>query len=44
MVDKTPDQLKLAYVLWARKLVQEIIEQQAGVKMAIPTVGNYLKL
>ena len=28
IMDKTPDQLKLAYALWTRKAVQEVIEQR----------------
>ena len=44
IMDKTPDQLKLAYALWTRKAVQEIIEQQVGVVLAIRTVGKYLSL
>lgn len=41
--DKTPDQLKMPYVLWTRKAVMEQIEQEAGIKMPIRTVGEYLK-
>lgn len=43
ITDKTPDQLKLAYALWTRKSVQELIEQEAGFMMPIRTVGEYLK-
>jgi len=41
---KTPDQLKLDYVLWTRKSVQEIVKQETGVILAIRTVGKYLAL
>ncbi len=44
IMDKTPDQLKLDYALWTRKSVQEFIEQETGVKLAIRTVGKYLSL
>jgi len=43
IVDKTPDQLKLAYVLWTRKAVMQLIEQELNLKMPIRTVGEYLK-
>ena len=44
ITDKTPDQLKLSYALWTRKAVQEVIEQETGVRLAIRTVGKYLSL
>jgi transposase len=44
IMDKTPDQLKLAYALWTRKAVQEVIGQETGVQLAIRTVGKYLAL
>ena len=43
ITDKTPDQLKMPYALWTRKAVMELIEQEAGIKMPIRTVGEYLK-
>lgn len=43
IIDKTPDQLKLAYALWTRKAVQELIERDTGVQLAIRSVGEYLK-
>ncbi len=43
LVDKTPDQLKLDYVLWTRKAVMELIGQETGLKLPIRTVGEYLK-
>ena len=43
ITDKSPDQLKMAYVLWTRKAVMELIEQELGIKMPIRTVGEYLK-
>lgn len=43
LIDKVPDQLKLDYVLWTRKAVMELIEQETGLKMPIRTVGEYLK-
>ena len=42
IIDKTPDQLKLPFVLWDRQAVRDLIQQHLGVKIAIRTVGDYL--
>ena len=42
IIDKTPDQLKLPFVLWDRKAVKELIYRQYKVVVAIRTVGKYL--
>ena len=39
IVDKSPDQLKLDYVLWTRKAVMELIYKETAVEMPIRTVG-----
>lgn len=41
--DKHPEQLKLNLVLWTREAVQKLIAKRFGIKMAIRTVGDYLK-
>jgi transposase len=41
--DNAPDQLKLAYALWTRKAVMELIKQETGIAMPIRTVGQYLQ-
>ncbi|MFC4876464.1 IS630 family transposase [Microbulbifer halophilus] len=43
LIDKTPDQLKLRYALWTRQAVQQLIQQETGLKIAVRTVGQYLK-
>ena len=43
LIDKTPDQLKLRYAPWTREAVQQLIWQETGVKVAIRTIGTYLK-
>jgi transposase len=40
--DKCPDQMKLAFALWTRPAVQQLIEQLWGIEMPIRTVGEYL--
>jgi transposase len=43
MIDKTPDQLKLAFALWTRDAVKLLILHWYGIEMPIRTVGEYLK-
>lgn len=43
LVDKTPDQLKLAFALWTREAVRLLIKREYGLDMPIRTVGEYLK-
>lgn len=41
--DKCPEQLKLPFYLWTREAVQDLILRKYGVRVAIRTVGNYLR-
>lgn len=41
--EKCPDQLKLPGFLWTREAVRELIERRFGVRLALTTVGNYLR-
>ena len=43
IADKTPDQLKMPYVLWSRAAVAELIEQRFGLKLKVRTMGMYLQ-
>lgn len=43
IIDKCPDQLKMPFVLWTRKAVQELIKTELKVELGIHAVGNYLK-
>ena len=40
--DKCPEQLKMPFILWTRKAVQELIEDHFSIKLPIKSVGNYL--
>ena len=41
--DRCPDQLKLPFMLWTRDAVGMLIERKFGIKLAVRSVGNYLK-
>ena len=41
--EKLPDQLKLAYGLWTREAVQQLIEKRYGIELSKGQVGRYLK-
>lgn len=43
LIDKRPDQLKMAFALWTRAAVRQLILDEWGVDMPIRTVGEYLK-
>ncbi len=42
IMDKTPDQLKMAFALWGRQAVLQLIGQRYGVRLALQGVGLYL--
>jgi len=43
LVDKTPDQLKLAFALWTRDAVRLAIKQLYGRDLPLRTITDYLK-
>jgi transposase len=43
LVDKTPDQLKLAYALWTRDAICLFIKQHFGLVIPLRTITDYLK-
>jgi transposase len=43
IIEKTPDQLKLAFALWTRRAVCELIAAEFALRMPIRTCGEYLK-
>ena len=43
IIDTMPDQLKLPYALWTRKAVRELVLREFGLKLAINTMGDYLR-
>jgi len=43
IIDKTPDQLKLAYSLWTRQAICDYIKRVHGVSLTLRSISNYLK-
>ncbi len=43
ITDTMPDQFKLAYGLWTRKAVKELVERDYNITLAINTMGDYLR-
>jgi transposase len=41
--DHCPDQLKMPFMLWTREAVSMLIERKFGIKLAVRSVGTYLK-
>jgi transposase len=43
ITDRTPDQLKLPFVLWTREAVQQLIADRFDVHVSLSTVGRWLR-
>lgn len=43
LCDKNPQQMKLPFALWNRKAIQDVIWQMWRVRIAVRTLGDYLK-
>ena len=43
IIDKTPDQLKMSFMLWTRKAISEHVYKKFGILMSERCVTNYLK-
>ena len=43
ITDRTPDQIKLPFVLWTREAVCELIARRFGVRVSLMTVGRWLR-
>ena len=41
--DRTPDQLKLPFVLWTRQAVRDLIGERFGLSLSLWTVGRHLR-
>jgi transposase len=43
IIDKTPEQLKLSFMLWTRQAISELIMRNYGVTLTLRCISNYLK-
>ena len=43
IIDKTPEQVKLGFMLWTRQAISELIMQKYGKKLQLRCITNYLK-
>ena len=43
IIDNRPEQLKMDFFLWSRAAVDQLIEQEYGIKLHVRSVGKYLK-
>ena len=43
VIDRTPEQLKLPFVLWTQNAVADLIEKRFGVSISRSTAGRWLK-
>ena len=43
LVDKNPEQLKLAGCLWNRENIAQLIKEQYGIKLTLQAISKYLK-
>lgn len=43
VTDQTPDQLRLAFALWTRSAIAQLVRQRYSVRLPVRTVGHYLK-
>jgi transposase len=41
--ERNPDQLRLPFFLWTREAVRDLIERRFGLRLALSTVGRYLR-
>ena len=43
LINKNPQQFKLPFALWNRKAIQSAIYQMWRIKIAVRTIGDYMK-
>jgi transposase len=43
IIDKTPDQYKMRFMLWTRQAISGLVKRKCGVEMSLRCVTNYMK-
>jgi len=43
IIDQTPEQMKLGYMLWTRQAISELVMHKYGIELSLRCVTNYLK-
>jgi transposase len=43
IIDKTPDQLKLAFALWTRQAICDLIKRKYNITLTLRSISNYLE-
>jgi transposase len=43
ITEKTPNQLKMPFVLWTRVAIRDLIQEKYGVLLPLTTLGDYLR-
>jgi transposase len=43
IIDKTPDQMKLSFMLWTRQAISELIFDMYGIRLQLRCITNYLE-
>jgi transposase len=43
IIDKTPEQIKLGFMLWTRQAISELVMQKYGIELDLRCITNYLK-
>jgi len=43
IIDKSPNQIKLSFMLWTRQAISELIMQKYGIGLSLRCITNYLK-
>ncbi len=43
LIDKSPDQMKLSFMLWTRAAVCQLVEEKYGITITLRNMSEYLK-
>lgn len=43
LIDRTPDQMKLSFMLWTRAAVCQLVQEKYGITITLRNMSEYLK-